>query len=102
MLEDKNSDIISKYKVLYEAVVENLLEGSLMKNSAKVQDDFYLTIFHPINDYSLQVCIKYAETIIEYYKFFILTDDILSRCIIQSAFINRQYISSYRDCRILM
>ncbi|XP_012234605.2 probable methyltransferase TARBP1 [Linepithema humile] len=47
-------DSISEYKGIYQAAMVNLQQGFLTKNSVKIQDDFYFSHFHPINDYSLQ------------------------------------------------
>ncbi|XP_046830389.1 probable methyltransferase TARBP1 isoform X1 [Vespa crabro] len=47
-------DIILEYAGLYNAALKSLQQGNLMKNSLKVQDDFYFSVFHPIEDYSLQ------------------------------------------------
>lgn len=52
-----NDDSISEYKGIYQAAVASLQQDSLTKNSIKIQDDFYFSSFHPINDYSLQVYI---------------------------------------------
>lgn len=52
-----DDDSISEYKGIYQAAVANLQQDSLTKNSVKIQDDFYFSSFHPINDYSLQVYI---------------------------------------------
>ncbi|XP_050458983.1 uncharacterized protein LOC126855407 isoform X2 [Cataglyphis hispanica] len=49
-----DDDSISEYKGIYQAAVANLQQDSLTKNSVKIQDDFYFSSFHPINDYSLQ------------------------------------------------
>ncbi|KAL6428156.1 hypothetical protein ACFW04_008484 [Cataglyphis niger] len=49
-----DDDSISEYKGIYQAVMANLQQDSLTKNSVKIQDDFYFSSFHPINDYSLQ------------------------------------------------
>ncbi|KAK2576673.1 hypothetical protein KPH14_005334 [Odynerus spinipes] len=46
--------IVSEYMRLYNAALKSLQQGSLVKNSIKVQDDFYFSAFHPIDDYSLQ------------------------------------------------
>ncbi|XP_076181951.1 tRNA (guanosine(18)-2'-O)-methyltransferase TARBP1 [Ptiloglossa arizonensis] len=55
MLEKLNSNhIINEYKGLYNIAIESLREGNLMKNSGKIQDDFYLSVFHAVHDYSLQ------------------------------------------------
>jgi len=54
-----NDDSISEYKGIYQAAVINLQDSSLTKNSTRIQDDFYFSSFHPINDYSLQVYIVY-------------------------------------------
>jgi len=51
-----DDDIISDYNGIYQAAVASLQQGS-SKNSIKIQDDFYFSSFHPINDYSLQVYI---------------------------------------------
>lgn len=53
-------DIILEYAGLYNATLKSLQQGNLMKNSLKIQDDFYFSAFHPIDDYSLQV-INYIE-----------------------------------------
>ncbi|XP_017761704.1 PREDICTED: uncharacterized protein LOC108551871 [Eufriesea mexicana] len=54
ILEKLNSDNITlQYKALYNASIANLKDG-LLKNSSKIQDDFYLSTFHPILDYTLQ------------------------------------------------
>lgn len=50
-----DDDSISEYKGIYQAAVIGLQEENLMKNSFRIQDDFYFSKFHPINDYSLQV-----------------------------------------------
>ncbi|TGZ50372.1 hypothetical protein DBV15_11457, partial [Temnothorax longispinosus] len=42
------------YKGIYQAAVIGLQQESLTKNSFRIQDDFYFSKFHPINDYSLQ------------------------------------------------
>lgn len=55
MKKANDDDSISKYKGIYQAAVANLQQDSLTKNSTKIQDDFYFSSFHPINDYSLQV-----------------------------------------------
>ncbi|KAL2737261.1 putative methyltransferase TARBP1 isoform X1 [Vespula maculifrons] len=47
-------DIILEYAGLYNAALKSLQHGNLMKNSLKIQDDFYFSVFHPIDDYSLQ------------------------------------------------
>ncbi|XP_076632949.1 tRNA (guanosine(18)-2'-O)-methyltransferase TARBP1 isoform X1 [Colletes latitarsis] len=55
ILEKLNCDrIVWEYKGLYNTVIESLKDGNLMKNSSKIQDDFYLSVFHPMQDYSLQ------------------------------------------------
>lgn len=48
-------DSISEYKGIYQAAVIGLQQESLTKNSFRIEDDFYFSKFHPINDYSLQV-----------------------------------------------
>ncbi|XP_012146742.2 tRNA (guanosine(18)-2'-O)-methyltransferase TARBP1 isoform X1 [Megachile rotundata] len=48
------NDITSQYKGLYDATITSLKGGNLMKNSNRIQDDFYLSIFHAIHDFSLQ------------------------------------------------
>lgn len=55
MKKVNDDDNISEYKGIYQAAVTNLQQDSLTKNSGRIQDDFYFTSFHPINDYSLQV-----------------------------------------------
>ncbi|XP_046740839.1 uncharacterized protein LOC124408147 [Diprion similis] len=46
--------VTEKYNKFYIAVLKSLQLGNLLKNSAKLQDDFYFTVFNPIDDYSLQ------------------------------------------------
>ncbi|CAK9805252.1 Probable methyltransferase TARBP1 [Anthophora plagiata] len=54
MLERLNCDYVTlKYKGLYDAAVASLKDG-LAKNANRIQDDFYLSTFHPLQDYSLQ------------------------------------------------
>lgn len=47
--------ITEGYRKLYVSLTKSLKLGNLMKNSIKLQDDFYFTVFDPIDDYSLQV-----------------------------------------------
>ncbi|XP_054004821.1 uncharacterized protein LOC128890398 isoform X1 [Hylaeus anthracinus] len=55
MLETLNCNHLTKeYKGLYNGAIEGIKDGNLMKNSCKIQDDFYLSTFHAIQDYSLQ------------------------------------------------
>lgn len=55
MLEQLNSDhVILQYKGLYNAAITSLKDG-LIRNSSKIENDFYLSTFHPILDYTLQV-----------------------------------------------
>ncbi|KAL6253777.1 hypothetical protein P5V15_015581 [Pogonomyrmex californicus] len=44
---------VSKFKCIYQTAVTSLYMNST-ESSNKVQDDFYFSHFHPINDYSLQ------------------------------------------------
>lgn len=56
MLENLNCDDVTvEYRGLYEATVESLKDGNFMKNSSRLLDDFYLSFFHPVQDYSLEV-----------------------------------------------
>lgn len=48
------STITEKYSDFYAALSKSLKHGNLMKNSIKLRDDFYFTVFNPIDDYSLQ------------------------------------------------
>ncbi|XP_020300131.1 uncharacterized protein LOC109863885 isoform X2 [Pseudomyrmex gracilis] len=48
------NDSILEYKGIYQAAVANLQQESTTKNSARIQDDFYFSNFHPMKDYSLQ------------------------------------------------
>ncbi|KYN22698.1 putative methyltransferase TARBP1 [Trachymyrmex cornetzi] len=45
---------ISEYRGIYQAAVIGLQQESLIKNSSRIQDDFYFSNFHPFNDYCLQ------------------------------------------------
>ena len=55
MLENLNCDDVTlEYRGLYEATVESLKDGNFMKNSSKLLNDFYLSFFHPVQDYSLE------------------------------------------------
>lgn len=55
MLEQLNSDhVILQYEGLYNAAITSLKDG-LIRNSSKIENDFYLSTFHPILDYTLQV-----------------------------------------------
>lgn len=45
--------IISQYSGMYLAAVASLKDNP--KTSIKLEDEFYFSHFHPINDYSLQV-----------------------------------------------
>lgn len=47
--------LLPKHQVIERAVQESMRYGNLKKNSTKLIDDFYFTIFHPIGDYNLQV-----------------------------------------------
>ncbi|KAL6253772.1 hypothetical protein P5V15_015576 [Pogonomyrmex californicus] len=48
-------DSISAYKGIYQAAaIATLQQENSIKNSGRMQDDFYFSHFHPINDYSLQ------------------------------------------------
>ncbi|KOC69711.1 putative methyltransferase TARBP1 [Habropoda laboriosa] len=54
MLERLNCDYVTlEYKGLYDAAVTSLKDG-LVKNSNRIQNDFYFSTFHPLQDYSLQ------------------------------------------------
>ncbi|XP_011636209.1 probable methyltransferase TARBP1 [Pogonomyrmex barbatus] len=44
---------VSKYKYIYQIAVTSLHRNSI-ESSIRIQDDFYLSHFHPINYYSLQ------------------------------------------------
>ncbi|XP_046616037.1 probable methyltransferase TARBP1 isoform X2 [Neodiprion virginianus] len=46
--------VTEKYKELYNSLTKSLQLGNLLKNSTKLQEDFYFTVFNPIDDYSLQ------------------------------------------------
>lgn len=55
MLEQLNPDhVILQYEGLYNAAITSLKDG-LIRNSSKIENDFYLSTFHPILDYTLQV-----------------------------------------------
>lgn len=65
MLEEMNFDHATlQYKALYNAAIATLKDG-LARNSNKIQDDFYLSIFHPILNYTLQVILKLLFKIIK-------------------------------------
>ncbi|XP_043584923.1 uncharacterized protein LOC122568806 isoform X1 [Bombus pyrosoma] len=54
MLEEMNFDHATlQYRGLYNAAIATLKDG-LARNSNKIQDDFYFSIFHPILNYTLQ------------------------------------------------
>jgi len=55
-------DSVSEYKGIYQAAMTGLQQESLTKNSFRIQDDFYFSKFHPIEDYSLQVYTAHFET----------------------------------------
>lgn len=55
-------DSISEYKGIYQAAVIGLQQESLTKNLSRIQDDFYFSNFHPINDYNLQVYTAYLPS----------------------------------------
>lgn len=59
MKKVNEDDSILEYKGIYQAAIINLRQDSLTKNSTRIQDDFYFSSFHPINDYSLQVYTVY-------------------------------------------
>ncbi|KAL6253780.1 hypothetical protein P5V15_015584 [Pogonomyrmex californicus] len=44
---------VSKYKYIYQIAVTSLHRNSI-ESSIRIQDDFYLSHFHPINHYSMQ------------------------------------------------
>lgn len=62
MKKTHGDDSIAEYKGIYQAATVNLQQGLLTKNSVKIQDDFYFSRFHPINDYSLQVYITHLSS----------------------------------------
>lgn len=65
MLEEMNFDHATlQYRGLYNAAIATLKDG-LARNSNKIQDDFYLSIFHPILNYTLQVILKLLFKIIK-------------------------------------
>lgn len=77
-------DSISEYKGIYQAAVISLQQESLTKNSSRIQDDFYFSNFHPINDYNLQVHTAYLPSRINFvnidiliHHFIIFIDDLL-------------------------
>ncbi|KAI4503013.1 hypothetical protein M0802_002057 [Mischocyttarus mexicanus] len=47
-------NILSEYSGAYNAAVRSLQQGKLMEGSLQLQNDFYFSAFHPIDDYSLQ------------------------------------------------
>lgn len=55
-------DSVSEYKGIYQAAMTGLQQESLTKNSFRIQDDFYFSKFHPIEDYNLQVYIHRTFT----------------------------------------
>lgn len=57
MKQADDSDSISDYNGIYQASVASLQQASSTKNSTRIQDDFYFSGFHPIDDYSLEVYI---------------------------------------------
>jgi len=57
MSKADGDNIISDYNGIYQAAVASLRQGNSTKNSIKIQNDFYFSSFHPVNDYSLQVYI---------------------------------------------
>ncbi|EZA56834.1 putative methyltransferase TARBP1 [Ooceraea biroi] len=54
LIKADGDHIISEYNGIYQAAVASLQQGSLTKNSIRIQDDFYFSSFHAINNYSLQ------------------------------------------------
>ncbi|XP_015607513.1 probable methyltransferase TARBP1 isoform X2 [Cephus cinctus] len=48
----------AKFEGLQDAVIKSLQYGNMMKNSGQLQQDFYFTIFHPMDDYSLETIYK--------------------------------------------
>jgi hypothetical protein len=54
-LLDKDSDIYKEYSSLYEAILKSLQCDSLQKNFTQLDDNFFYTIFNPIQQYSLEV-----------------------------------------------
>ncbi|XP_076749120.1 uncharacterized protein LOC143422408 [Xylocopa sonorina] len=48
-----SNEIVLLYKNMYH-IVSLSLETGLAKNSKKIQDDFYLTAFHPLQHYTLE------------------------------------------------
>ncbi|KAL6253769.1 hypothetical protein P5V15_012171 [Pogonomyrmex californicus] len=54
LMKSYNDENASKYKRVYQMAVAGLQQESSMISSVKIQDDFYFSHFHPINDYSLQ------------------------------------------------
>ncbi|XP_076301824.1 tRNA (guanosine(18)-2'-O)-methyltransferase TARBP1 isoform X2 [Lasioglossum baleicum] len=54
----KNSEhdnFTNEYRGLYNAIVNSLNDENTMKSFIKIQEDFYLSTFHALNDYNLQV-----------------------------------------------
>ncbi|KAL6253773.1 hypothetical protein P5V15_015577 [Pogonomyrmex californicus] len=54
LMKSYNDENASKYERVYQMAVAGLQQESSMISSVKIQDDFYFSHFHPINDYSLQ------------------------------------------------
>ncbi|XP_032671611.1 uncharacterized protein LOC116844322 isoform X2 [Odontomachus brunneus] len=54
MKQTSDTDGISGYDGIYQAATASLQQASSTKNFTKIQDNFYFSDFHPIDDYSLQ------------------------------------------------
>lgn len=55
MKQTYDGDSISNYNGIYQAAVASLQQTSSTNNSMKIQDNFYFSVFDPIDDYSLEV-----------------------------------------------
>ncbi|XP_076647010.1 tRNA (guanosine(18)-2'-O)-methyltransferase TARBP1 [Halictus rubicundus] len=47
-------NLTNEYRGLYKAIMESLKDENTMESFTRIKDDFYLSTFHALNDYSLQ------------------------------------------------
>lgn len=54
-LINQDNETKNNYEMLENCLNSSLKRGNAVKNAIKLQEDFYFSLFHPMNHYSLQV-----------------------------------------------
>lgn len=47
-------EVVSKYEIVSSCLIRSIESGNAVKNCNKLHEDFYFTVFHPLEHYSIQ------------------------------------------------